>query len=169
MRVPTTIVEFSTIHVPLPMSANQPSSSAPECINSPASLATTTLTIYSNISVPYVSTVLQPTTLLELSTIYIPSVLVSSIFVPQQTTVFHVSTTTVSQLSALIFPTPPLSNTALLPSAPTTVVQRSTQYIYATITLFITSKCSQSLSPTCRSASICKRSSRGAVIHIAVV
>jgi len=137
IRVPTTIIEFSTIYVPLSTPVNQPSGSAVDPIASPVCIATTTFTHYSRIYVPYVSTVLQPTTLVELSTIYISTTYVSSILVPQVTTVLQLSTTTLSQVSTLTLQTIPLSSTAVLPQVPSSA-ERSTIFIYATITLSFT-------------------------------
>lgn len=129
-----------------------------------------TITIYSNISIPYLSTiyesstVLQTTTVIESSTIYVPSpttlVQFSSILVPQPTTVFGISTvfvsqpavscqqpvclpvvTTVSQVVTLTPPTPlPSTTTLTLPQATVTGFLQIPNYVYATMTQFVTSK-----------------------------
>ncbi|KAJ4984203.1 hypothetical protein SVAN01_10311 [Stagonosporopsis vannaccii] len=138
IRVPTTVVKFSTISVPLSTSANEPSGSPIAPSISPVLIATRTLTFYSSFAVPYPSTVLQPTTFRETSTIYIPSVQVSSITVPTTTTVFELSTITVSRVSTLTLQMLPLSDTALLPQVSGTTSDRSTIFIYATITVSFT-------------------------------
>lgn len=127
-----------------------------------------TVTVYSNISVPYPSTIyelstaLQTTTIVESSTVYVPSpttlVQLSSILVRQPTTVFDISTifvsqpavscqqpvclpivTTVSQVVTLTPPTPlPSTTTLILPQATVTSLLQSIDYIYATRTQFIT-------------------------------
>lgn len=184
--LPTTIVQLGTIHVPITTSTAQStasvlSSSFADLSNALPLLPPATVTIYSNVSILYLSTVyemstvLQPTTIVDLSTIYVPSpttlVQLSSVFVPQPTTIFEVSTilalqpiascqqpvclpiiTTVSRVFTSTFfpPTPlPSATTVTLPQATVTSLVPSIDYIYETVTELITSKSySLSFSPS---------------------
>ena len=180
--LPTTIVQLSTIYIPLitsaaPLTAPTLSSSSVDLSIGLPLLPPATVTIYSNISIPYLSTVyelstvLQPTTIVDLSTIYVPSpttlVQLSSIFIPQPTTIFQVSTisapqpvascqqpvclpiiTTVSRVITLTFSPPiplPSATTITLPQVTVTSLVPSIDYVYETVTELITSK-SHSLS-----------------------
>lgn len=167
--LPTTIVQLSTIFVPPPASAAPlplPSLSAELSIRLPP-LPPATVTVYSNISVPYLSTILefstilQPTTIVDISTIYVPLpttlVQLSSIFVPQPTTIVETSSIFVplsfqapnTQLSTACYPivttvlqmvtlSPvPSTTTLVLPQATVTTVERSTDYIVRTETDYV--------------------------------